>query len=120
MLGHGAADGRASLLGFTLRTVPSESMIDTGEIIPSNETTRISRSKRKRSADDAFNSSCDKFSSLIDSQRSAQTMKSKTELLNQMSVILKMVKDLAPDQQEHRAVLEEELEDIKAWLRQRL
>ena len=76
-------------------------------ILPSNETARISRHKRKRNFYDDFNSSCDTFSALIDSQSSAQTISSKIEILDKMSIIQKMVRDLAPDQTENRAVLEE-------------
>lgn len=111
-------DERTDLLDFTLRTIPAEAMVDTGETSITLDEARAARKKRGKRAGDELEESVVKFSALIDGQRAAQTVNVRSELLNQMRTILAMMRELSDHQDDERNLLSDELEKVKAKLRE--
>lgn len=108
----------SDLLAFTLRMVPDESMADSGEPNAACESPAESRRKRKRKSADALDTSLAELDSFIDETKAKQAITARTELLKQMRLIMTTLRELGPEDEEGRALLQEELDNVKAQIRQ--
>lgn len=106
------------LLDFTLRTIPTEAMCDSGENAEIVLSAQQSRKKRRRDSSEALSETAEEFKSLVEVQRNAQRITTRTELLRQMRVILQMKRELTDGQEDERILLDEQLKQVKNELRE--
>jgi len=76
------------------------------------------RKKRRRDSSEALSETAEEFKSLVEVQRNAQRITTRTELLRQMRVILQMKRELTDGQEDERILLDEQLKQVKNELRE--
>lgn len=91
-------------------------MVDSGEASTTLQSARDTRRKRRRDTSDDFRASLSKVRKICQGQQEAQCVTSKTALLNRISTILQMCRDLLVDKTDERDLLNEELLKIKKAL----
>ena len=117
VLGCGRSNEKTELLEFTLRTIPKESMVDSGEQSMDFESSGSVRPKRKRESSESLHDSLETFREVLSGHQEAQKASSRSELLAQMNAILKMRRSLTAEETDERDLLNSELEKVKAALR---
>lgn len=83
----GRSDERRDFIGFTTRTIPSDSIVYSGEQGTSLDSARSVRRKRRRDAADDLTEYLHECKKVLHGHQAAQNRASRSELLSQMKQI---------------------------------
>lgn len=112
---------RNDILDFTLRTIPPDAMVDSGELILPARLRPEKRRSLKKNANDTLGDSIGELHKVLKSHRSSQlearNHTSRTELLKQLELIMKMRRELQDDEVDEKDLLAEQLLKVKRALR---